>query len=110
MSETPKISDAEWEVMKILWNRSPALSAEIVEALGKTHPWEPKTVKTLITRLVKKEAVGFEQKDRKYLYYPKVSKEECIKTEAKSFLVKFKDGMMRPLLTAFLRFIDQVFY
>jgi BlaI family penicillinase repressor len=102
MSEQTKISDAEWEVMKVLWERSPLPSAEIVAALEKTHPWEPKTVKTLITRLVKKDAVGFNEDNRKYFYYPKVSKEECIKTEVNTFLGKFSSGMMKPLLTAFL--------
>ncbi len=102
MSETPKISDAEWEVMKILWEDSPLPSAAIVEELQKTHTWEPKTIKTLITRLVKKDAVGFDSKARKYFYYPKVSRETCIQTEAKSLMTKFKDGMVKPLLTAFI--------
>lgn len=102
MCATPKISDAEWEVMRILWDCALAPSAQIVEELVKSHPWEPKTVQTLITRLVKKNAVGFEVKDRKYFYYPKVTQEECIRMETKSFLTKFRDGMMKPLLTAFL--------
>ena len=59
MGEIPKISEAEWEVMKIVWTDSPRTSNQIIEALEDTKDWKPKTIKTLISRLVSKNALGF---------------------------------------------------
>ncbi|MBJ6923123.1 BlaI/MecI/CopY family transcriptional regulator, partial [Vibrio cholerae] len=56
MKELPKISEAELEVMKVLWSRSPQTANEVIEALEVTMDWKPKTIRTLINRLVQKEA------------------------------------------------------
>lgn len=59
MSLVPKITEAEWEVMKIFWSKPlPCSDNEIFSYLEKSTDWKPNTVKTLITRLVKKEALG----------------------------------------------------
>ncbi len=51
MQEKPSISDAEWEVMKVLWAQSPATAEKVVKALESKTTWKPKTVMTLINRL-----------------------------------------------------------
>ena len=102
MTEIPKIADAELEIMKVLWNESPLTANHIVAALAQAKPWDPRTVKTLINRLHNKGAIGYDKNGRQYLYYPLLSQEACIRSETKSFLAKFRDGMMRPLLVAFL--------
>jgi len=102
MQKTPKISEAEWEVMKVLWNDSPATANEIVKRLsGKTH-WKRETIRTLINRLVQKKAVGFEKKGKQYHYYPLVTEAECIKSEARSFLKRLGGGSIEPMLVAFV--------
>lgn len=73
MTELPKISEAEWDVMKVLWQFSPQTAAGIIENLGRNKRWKPKTVKTLISRLVAKKALGFHTENRSYRYYPLVS-------------------------------------
>lgn len=104
MSETPKISDAEWEVMKIVWPKnSPCTANEIVDALEGIAEWKPNTVKSLITRLVKKKALGFKEERRIYLYYPLVSETECIRSETKSFVNRVFGGAFKPMLVTFLR-------
>ena len=66
MKKMPKISEAEWEVMKVLWGHSPATANHVVEVLsGRTH-WQRETIRTLINRLVQKKAVGFEKNGRQY--------------------------------------------
>ena len=103
MSKTPKISDAEWEVMKIFWMKSVHCTAnDIVEALADHTEWKPNTIKTLIARLVKKNALGYKE-GRNYLYYPLVPEEECIKAENRSFLLKVYDGALKPMLVNFLQ-------
>ena len=74
--ETPRISDAEWDVMQILWRKSPATAKDIIDQLSVTHEWSPTTIKTLISRLVKKRAVTYEAKGKTYYYSPAVSEKE----------------------------------
>ena len=56
MNSLPKISEAELEVMKVLWDTASPLTAnEVIQALEKTNDWSPKTVRTLLNRLVRKK-------------------------------------------------------
>jgi BlaI family penicillinase repressor len=61
MKNIPQISEAEWEVMKILWVKSPISSSEVVEMLEGKSSWKAKTIKTLISRLVQKKALSFKE-------------------------------------------------
>lgn len=102
MNDMPQISDSEWIIMKILWSNPPYTSSEIIRSLPENTNWKPTTVKTLISRLVKKYAVGFEKKNRTHYYYPLVTKDECVKAESKSFLKKFYGGALKPMIANFL--------
>ena len=104
MSEIPRISESEWEVMKIVWSKtSPCTANEIVDALEGIADWKPNTVKTLITRLVKKRALGYEEERRMYLYYPLVSEDKCVKAETNSFVKRVFGGALKPMLVTFLQ-------
>ena len=103
MKEIPKISEAEWEVMKIIWGESPRTSNQIIESLESTKDWKPKTIKTLISRLVSKNALGFKEEGRKYLYYPLVNENECIRAENQTFLSKVYNGAIKNMLVSFLK-------
>jgi BlaI family transcriptional regulator, penicillinase repressor len=103
MRELPKISDAELEIMKILWGKSPQTANEIIQKLESITEWNPKTVRTLINRLVQKEAITFKRdKGRYYLYYPMVSQEGYLQEETKSLLKRFYGAAFKPLLVNFL--------
>jgi len=67
-----EISGAELEVMKVLWQQSPLTANEVVELLADAD-WHEKTVKTLLNRLVAKQAIGFDKDGRAYRYYPLVA-------------------------------------
>lgn len=102
MKGTPKISEAEWEVMKILWDKSPRTANDIVDQLtGRTH-WKRETIRTLINRLVSKKALKFEKKGRQYHYFPRVSRAECVRAETESFVSRFGAGAIEPMLAAFV--------
>ena len=104
MSEIPKISEAEWEVMKIFWSKAvPCTANEIVDALGSFSDWKPNTVKTLITRLVKKGALGFREERRIYWYYPLITENKCIRSETRSFIKRVFGGAIKPMLVTFLQ-------
>ena len=102
MKKTPKISEAEWEVMKVLWSTSPATANDVVKTLSGKTVWKRETIRTLINRLVQKKAVGFEKKGRQYHYFPLVTEGECIRAEARSFLKRLGGGSIEPMLVAFV--------
>lgn len=106
MKRVPRISESEWQVMKLLWANSPSTANKIVEKLSAKTTWKPKTVKTLLNRLVKKEALGYEKKGREYHYYPLVAETECVKAESRSFLQRVYGGATKPMLAAFLESED----
>ncbi|MBE5992216.1 MAG: BlaI/MecI/CopY family transcriptional regulator [Paenibacillaceae bacterium] len=111
MSTLPKISEAEWEIMKLIWKSNPITSEEIINLLSGRMMWSAQTIKTFITRLIKKEVIGFEKKGRVYYYYPLLSEEECIRSENETFLKKVYDGALNMLFTKFLEeelSIDQI--
>ncbi|HWQ40607.1 MAG TPA: BlaI/MecI/CopY family transcriptional regulator [Desulfosporosinus sp.] len=102
MQNIPQISDAEWLVMKVLWNESPLGSSDVINELKGTTDWKPKTIKTLLSRLVIKKALSYEVGSRGYLYYPLVSENECAKEEARSFLGRVYNGSLNLLVKNFI--------
>ncbi|GAA4845412.1 BlaI/MecI/CopY family transcriptional regulator [Paenibacillus vulneris] len=103
MNEIPQISDAEWEVMKVLWAKSPSTANEVIEALEDRTDWKPKTIRTLLNRLVHKKAVSYSQESKVYAYFPLVSEDECVRSETASFLKRIYGGAFKPLLVNFLK-------
>jgi len=101
--EIPKISDAEWEVMKVLWTNSGLTANEIIKSLEAGTHWSPKTVRTLINRLVEKKAIGYNQEGRVYSYYPLVREEDCVRFETQTFIKRIYDGALKPMLVNFLK-------
>jgi len=101
MREIPKISNAEWEVMKIIWSHSEITSINIIQELKDKAEWKPATVKTLINRLLNKNAIGFNKLCNEYLYFPLVSEEECVKLESQSFINRVFNGSVKSMLLTF---------
>jgi BlaI family transcriptional regulator, penicillinase repressor len=102
MSRTPTISDAEWEVMNVLWEQSPRTASEVVEILGTRMSWNPSTVKTLLGRLVKKGVLRFRSEGNRYLYTPAIPRERYVRTESRSFIERVF-GSEAPMILHFVR-------
>ena len=102
MKALPKISEAEYEVMKIVWNYAPISTNEITEHLTHTTDWSPKTIQTLIKRLVNKGVLTYEKRSRVFVYTPLFEQNEYIGQESRSFLDRFYNGNFTSMLTAFL--------
>lgn len=99
----PTISDAEWDVMQALWDAAGPLSAnDVVDRVAPRRGWNPKTVKTLLNRLVKKGALAFEAEGNRYRYFPAVTREACVRRESRSFLDRVFGGSAGPLLAHFV--------
>lgn len=102
----PRISESEWRVMQVLWQNGPQTANDVVRALAGEVHWKPRTVKTLISRLVKKGAVRFETEGPRYRYSAAVAESECVRSETRSFVRRVYQGAMKPALAAFLEDAD----
>ncbi len=102
MKSLPQISEAEFEVMKIVWNYAPISTNEVIDKLTKTSKWNPKTIQTMLLRLVKKGALTYEKNSRVFVYTPLVQKEEYIDRESNSFLNRFYNGTLNSMVLNFL--------
>jgi BlaI family penicillinase repressor len=102
MSRVPKISEAEWEVMRVAWRKGAMTSSDAVEDLAHIG-WSPRTVKTLLSRLVKKRALVSDPQGKAYVYRPAVRMQDCIRQESQSFLDRVFGGAAAPLLVHFVR-------
>lgn len=103
MKKTPSISEAEWDVMAVIWEENPVTSQDITERLSPQKGWSPQTVKTLLSRLVKKGVLSYRQEGKAYLYQPRVSREVCIREESRSFAERVFGGDPTPLLANLVR-------
>lgn len=101
MSGDPNISDAEWEVMNVLWESSPRTASEVADKLCERMNWHPKTVKTLLARLVKKGALRFKAEGNRYIYRPALSREKFVRAETRTFLDRVFGGQATPMLVHF---------
>jgi BlaI family penicillinase repressor len=98
----PKISDAEWTVMKVLWERGNSTLAEVVKDLeGRLH-WKPRTVQSLIRRLADKGALAVETSGREFRYSPAVDQDQCQHEESRSFLDRVFNGRLTPFVAGMI--------
>ena len=102
MPSLPQISEAEYEVMRVIWKYAPISTNEIVEKLETTTSWSPKTIQTLIKRLVTKHAITYEKESRVFVYTSLVDENAYISQESNTFLKKYYNGNISAMLSAFL--------
>ena len=102
MQDLPQISEAEFEVMKIVWKHAPISTNDITDRLLRTTSWSPKTIQTLIKRLVIKEALTYEKQGRVFVYTPLVKENEYIDQKSTSFLKRYYDGDITAMLSYYI--------
>lgn len=94
-----RISEAEYAVMEPLWERSPLTALEICEEVCSRRDWSLATVKTLLSRLVAKNAVATEPDGRRFLYTPLLEKDEYTGSESRRLVDRLFGGRAAPLFT-----------
>ena len=102
MKNSFSISEAEYQVMKLIWDRDPVSTKEVTEILADESSWKPKTIQTLLSRLVKKGAIGYKKEGRVFVYTPLIKEEDYVEQESSSFLNKFYDGALNSMVVNFL--------
>ena len=100
---TVSISDAEWQVMNVIWDGQPLTAQEVVNRLECQVDWAPPTVKTMLHRLLKKKVLAYEPQGNRYVYRSRLRRCDCIRQASRSFLERVFDGEAAPLLAHFLR-------
>jgi predicted transcriptional regulator len=93
-----QISPAESEVMEVLWQHHPQSAEDIVTALQRTHPWQPSTIKTLLSRLLGKGAIKRTKQERLYLYQPCLQREQYLLAESSGVIDRLFEGRVAPLV------------
>ncbi|EKN71603.1 penicillinase repressor [Neobacillus bataviensis LMG 21833] len=102
MKEIPQISEAEYEVMKVIWNFEPISTPEVVEKLSSKSDWKPNTIHTMLARLVKKKALHVRKDGRVFTYTSLVEKHEYVEQKSKSFLQQFFGGTLNSMILNFI--------
>lgn len=98
MSKT-RITEAESQVMEALWRESPLAAEDIAAAVAAGRGWTESTVKSLLNRLLNKQALTVERDGRRYLYRPNLSRDDYVLGESQGLLDRLFDGNLAPLVS-----------
>jgi len=93
-----KISDAEYAVMAVLWERAPLTAADVAERVAEERDWTLQTVKTLLSRLMAKDAIAADQDGRRFLYRPLIAREDYVAGESGRLIDRLFGGRISPLV------------
>lgn len=99
MTRTPPITDAEWDVVNVLWEQSPRTALEVAEVLQR----HPKTIKTLLGRLARKGVLRYREEGNRYLYSAAIPRQRYVREESASFIDRVFGGETTPALLHFVR-------
>lgn len=80
------ISEAEWEVMRVVWSNKETTSKFVIDTLSEEKSWTPSTIKTLLSRLVEKGFLETRKQGNKFLYSAKCVEDECLEILTQNFL------------------------
>ena len=104
MKRAIRISEAEWDVMDAVWEQNPIAATAILLALKDKRKWTLATVRTLLRRLVDKDALEQEREGKRFLYAPRVTRDECVRAESDSFLDRV---LGKAPVSALLHLVEQ---
>lgn len=98
MCKDYNISETEWKVMEVVWE-NPNIGFGEIKNLLSDMGWSDSTIKTLIRRLVAKDALGFEEAGGFNKYYAKAEQNECRLKETKNLINRIYNGSVKMLVT-----------
>lgn len=105
MKDIPQISGAELTIMKVIWKHGPANTNEIAERL---EQWSPKTIHTMLQRLVKKGMLAYHKEGRAFVYTTLIGEKEYTLKESSSFLNRVFDGELKAVLPTILEGVEDL--
>ena len=96
------ITPAESRIMEALWERAPLSAEEIIEQVAEPQGWGAATVRTLIHRLLKRDALRSERIDGRTRYTPILARADYLRAESQNLLDRLFGGRLSPLVTHFV--------
>ncbi len=93
-----RLSESEWQIMNVLWQRYPASARELLERLPKNISWAYTTLKTMLTRLVAKNIVSERKRANTSIYEPLITRSKARRNALQSLVDLAFDGAMGPLM------------
>lgn len=102
MKEIPQISEAEFEVMKVVWKYEPISTPEIVEKVSEKIDWKPNTIQTMLVRLVRKKVLQTRKEGRAFIYTSLIQESEYVEQKSKSFLKQYFGGTLNSMVLNFI--------
>ena len=102
MKKLPQISEAEYEVMKAVWRYAPVTTNEVTDRMLQIMDWSPKTVQTLLKRLVTKGVLTYEKKGRMFVYSPVFFFFAYLRQKNTSLLRRYYNGNLSAMFSSFL--------
>jgi len=96
------ISDAEWQVMNVIWQGESMGAQEVIHVLQQDHDWAPSTIKSMLHRLTRKQVLVADMQGNRYVYRARVKRSDCVRKEGRSFLQRVFAGEPVSLLAHFL--------
>ena len=106
MAAAQTISDAEWQIMHLVWDRQPVLAQDVIATLNPHTGWSPATIRTMLHRLVKKNVLAYRQEGNRYLYRSRLRRADCLRRAVSSFVERVFDGEAAPMLAQFVRNVN----
>lgn len=98
MPDAMAISEAEWQVMNVVWRDQPVEAQHVIDQLAEANSWTSATIKTMLHRLIKKKMLDFDQEGKRYLYRACVKRSDCVRQASRSFLDRVFGGSAAPAL------------
>lgn len=99
------ISDAEWQIMHVVWDAQPIAAQDVVAALAGPTGWSPATIKTMLHRLVRKRVLRFSTEGNRYIYRARVRRDDCVRQASQSFAERVFGGEAAPMLLHLVRHV-----
>lgn len=102
MKKLPQISEGEFEVMKVVWRKAPVSTTEVTDELTRETSWSPKTIQTMLKRLVTKGALTYHKEGRVFIYSPIIDEKEYLDHKSHSFLHRYFHGDITALVSSYI--------
>lgn len=98
MTRDVRISEAELDIMAVLWDEAPLSAVDVAKRAPARRAWSPTTIKTMLARLVDKGALAAEAQGRRYLYRPLVERDPVAGAQAGRLVDRLFGGRISPLV------------
>lgn len=97
------LSPAEWEVMRVVWTKDTASTTDIVAVMQQKRDWAESTIKTLLRRLVAKQALTTSKQGRQFVYTPQIQEQSAMKEAAENLFASLCDMKKGAVLADLLQ-------